>query len=73
MLAVIPARSRTLAYTDFCHTRSVDPMMADKPRKRRLHIGEGPDALMDSFHELRGSLSVPAFLNTLLEVYKVHV
>ena len=52
-----------------------DQRMADKPKKRRLHIGVGAeaDALADSFHELRGNTSVQAFLKTLLEMYKAHM
>ena len=49
--------------------------MADKFKKRRLHVGVGAeaDAVVDSFHELRGSKSVQAFLKTLLEMYKAHM
>ena len=37
--------------------------MAERPKKRRLHIGEGAEAdkLIDLFHDLRGSVSVLAF------------
>ena len=43
-----------------------DQRMADKSKKRRLHVGVGAeaDALVDSFHELRGSMSVQAFLKS---------
>ena len=43
--------------------RLPDQRMADKSKKRRLHIGVGVEAnaLVDSFHELRGSTSVQAF------------
>ena len=64
------------APTSSAKPRSIQTLvMADKPKKRRIHIGEGAqaDALVDSFHELRGSMSVPAFLNTLLEVYRAHM
>ena len=39
-----------------------------------LHIREGAQAdALDSFHELWGSMSVPVFLKTLLEVYRAHM
>ena len=48
--------------------------MADKFEKRRLHVGVGAEAdVVDSFHELRSSKSVQAFLKTLLEMYKAHM
>ena len=49
--------------------------MAAKYKKRQLHIGEGPqaDALVDSFHELCGSMTVPAFEYAFGSLQSSHV
>ena len=49
--------------------------MAERPKERRLHVGEGAqaDELVDLFHDLRGIVCVPAFLKTLGSIQSSHV